>query len=125
ADGKGSVYVAWDTYDKGNYDVWLCDVAHDDRKWAIADSSRFEGRPHLSCDKNGRVWIAYEEGDEQWGKDFAHEGNVTNVGLKENLGFALYVNRTVKVRCLADDRLKQPAGALDAVLEELGDRGRS
>ena len=125
ADGKGSVYVAWDTYDKGNYDVWLCNVARDDRKWAVADSSRFEGRPHLSCDKNGRVWIAYEEGDEQWGKDFAHEGNVTNVGLKENAGFALYVNRTVKVKCLADERLKQPAGALEDVLKELGDRGKS
>ena len=125
ADGKGGVYVAWDTYDKGNYDVWLKDVARDDRKWAIADSSRFEGRPHIACDKNGRVWIAYEEGDEQWGKDFAHEGNVTNVGLEKNPGFALYVNRTVKVKCLADERLKQPAAALDDVLKELGDRGKS
>ena len=86
---------------------------------AVADSPRFEGRPHLACDKNGRVWIAYEEGDEQWGKDYAHEGNVTNVGLKKNAGFALYVNRTVKVKCLADDRLMQPAGALDGVLESI------
>ena len=125
ADGKGGVYVAWDTYDKGNYDVWLCDVVHGDRRWTVADSSRFEGRPHIACDKNGRVWIAYEEGDEQWGKDFAHEGSVTNVGLKENAGFALYVNRTVKVKCLADERLKQPAGDLEDALKELGDRGKS
>jgi hypothetical protein len=125
ADSKGGVYVAWDTYDKGNYDVWLCNVARDDRKWTIADSSRFEGRPHLACDKNDRIWIAYEEGDEQWGKDFAHEGNVTNVGLKKNAGFALYVNRTVKVKCLAAERLKQPAGTLERVLQDLGDRGQS
>jgi hypothetical protein len=125
ADTKGGVYVAWDTYDKGNYDVWLKDVAHGGRRRAIADSSRFEGRPHVACDKNGRVWIAYEEGDEQWGKDYAHEGNVSNVGLKKNAGYALYVNRTVKVKCLADERLKQPSGSLAGVLRELGDRGQS
>jgi hypothetical protein len=125
ADGKGGVYVAWDTYDKGNYDVLLRDVARDDRQWTIADSPRFEGRAHLACDKAGRVWIAFEEGDEQWGKDYAHEGNVSNVGLPKNAGFALYVNRTVKMMCLADGRLKQPAGSLEDVFKELGERGRS
>ena len=125
ADGKGNVYVAWDTYDKGNYDVRLRNVAKDEPGRAVADSPRFEGRPHLACDKLGRVWVAYEEGDEQWGKDYAHAGNVNDVGLKENPGFALYVNRTVRVRCWAEDRLMRPTGALDGVLESIGGRNES
>ncbi len=77
ADGEGNVYVAWDTYDKRNYDVRLRNLAKPDAKpIVVADSARFEGRPHLACDKDGRLWIAYEEGDEQWGKDYAHAGNV-------------------------------------------------
>src|SRR5262249_6469667 len=61
ADGKGGVHVAWDTYDKGNYDVRLRNVSKGNRELAIADSPRFEARPHLACDRNGRVWVAYEE----------------------------------------------------------------
>ena len=38
----GGVYVAWDTYDKGNYDVMLKDVARDRPAVAIANSSHFE-----------------------------------------------------------------------------------
>ena len=38
----------------------------------MAGSAKFEARPSLACDAKGRVWIAYEEGDEQWGKDFAN-----------------------------------------------------
>ncbi|MDR3637299.1 MAG: hypothetical protein P4L84_26080 [Isosphaeraceae bacterium] len=114
ADGKGNVYVVWDTYDKGNYDVRLRALGGvDTGVTVVADSARFEGRPHLACDAQGRVWIAYEEGNEQWGKDYAHAGPVTNVGLEKNPGFALYVNRTVRVKCMADGKLQQTAGALD------------
>src|SRR5205085_2266391 len=113
ADGKGNVYVAYDTYDQGNYDVLLAAVNNrESRTITVATSAKFEARPHLACDAQGRVWIAYEEGDEQWGKDYAHAGNVSNVGLEKNPGFALYVNRTVRVKCLADGQLLEPAGDL-------------
>jgi hypothetical protein len=125
ADGKGDVYVAWDTYDKGNYDVWVRNVSGNERGQAVANSPRFEARPHLACGKDGRLWIAYEQGDEQWGKDYAHAGDVSNVGLKENPGFALYVNRTVRVKCLDDRKLLQPAGSLDQALGALGARSQS
>ena len=125
ADGKGGVFVAWDTYDKGNYDVRLRDVSGDGRERVVADSARFEARPHLACGKDGRLWIAYEQGDEQWGKDYAHAGNVTNVGLEKNPGFALYVNRTVRVKCLDDGKLMQPAGSPDQVFGPLEGRSQS
>jgi hypothetical protein len=116
ADGKGNVYVAYDTYDQGNYDVLLAAVNKDNKEAKtipVAASAKFEARPHLACDAGGRVWVAYEEGDEQWGKDFAHAGPVKNVGLEKNPGFALYVNRTVRVRCLADGKLMEPADDLE------------
>ncbi len=127
ADAKGNVYVAWDTYDKGNYDVRLCTISQGEASVKpVADSSRFEARPHLACDAKGRVWIAYEEGDEQWGKDFAHAGSVTNVGIEKNPGFALYVNRTLAVKCLEDGRLLQPAGKLDDAFRQVNlNRGKS
>ncbi len=113
ADGQGNVYVAYDTYDQGNYDVLLAVVNKEARTIPVATSAKFEARPHLACDAQGRVWIAYEEGDEQWGKDYAHPGNVSNVGLEKNLGFALYVNRTVRVKCLEGGKLMEPAGDLE------------
>ena len=36
----------------------------------IAGSPRFEARPSACYDAKGRLWIAYEEGPEKWGKDF-------------------------------------------------------
>jgi hypothetical protein len=113
ADSKGNVYVAWDTYDKGNYDVLLRVVGKEEKTLTVADSARFEARPHLVCDGQDRVWIAYEEGDEQWGKDFSNAGQFRRVGLKSNPGFALYIHRTVRVKCLADGKLQRPAADLE------------
>jgi hypothetical protein len=124
ADSKGNVYVAWDTYDKGNYDVMLCRVGKETKTIPVADSARFEARPSLVCDKSDRVWIAYEEGDEQWGKDYANE-QYKRIGLTGNPGFALYINRTVRVKCLADGKLMQPAGDLQAALAGKLDRNKS
>src|SRR5215213_1687734 len=36
----------------------------------LIQSSRFEARPSIAYDPAGRLWIAYEEGPELWGKDF-------------------------------------------------------
>ena len=88
ADSQGRVYVAWDTYDKGNYDVLLFTLKKDAkvgtlRAWPIRRASR-PGRTSL-CDKQDRLWIAYEEGDEQWGKDYGHRQPLKH-GLPKNLG---------------------------------------
>ncbi len=126
ADSQGRVWVAWDTYDKGNYDVMLRSLSDEDASpIVVAGSARFEARPSLVCDRAGRVWIAYEEGDEQWGKDFAHEGNVRNVGLQKNAGFALYVNRTVKLKCYDAPNLMVPAVGAEPDFGPIADRNKS
>ncbi len=115
ADSKGNVYVAWDTYDKGNYDVHL-HVAGS-RDYVVADSPRFEARPSLVCDAQDRLWIAYEEGDEQWGKDFS-TAQFKRIPLEKNPGFGLYNNRTVRVKCLVDGKLTEPAGDIEAAFAD-------
>ncbi|MBX6312763.1 MAG: hypothetical protein IRY99_07585, partial [Isosphaeraceae bacterium] len=123
ADAKGNVYVAWDTYDQGNYDVRLRNVAKDTEPIVVANSARFEARPSLACDGQGRVWIAYEQGDEQWGKDYANN-QLQRVPV-ENKGYALYINRTVRVKCLEDGKLKQPSAALEGAFNGVLGRNRS
>ncbi len=124
ADSKnGGVYVAWDTYDRNQYDVRLRRVDQDSSPQAVAGSSRFEGRPNLTFDAKGRLWIAYEEGDEQWGKDYAN-GTPQKVPV-ESSGFALYINRTIRVKCWDGDRLLQPAASVDKTLKDTLKRNTS
>ena len=111
ADSQGGVFVAWDTYDQGNYDVRLRQVGTAADTITIAASPRFEARCSLACDGNDRLWIAYEEGDEQWGKDYAN-ANPELVPVK-NGGWPLYEHRTVRVKCLAGGKLMQPPGSLE------------
>jgi hypothetical protein len=124
ADSAGTVYVAWDTYERDNYDVRLYVHNKDPRTVGVASSARFEVRPSLVCDAQNRLWIAYEEGDEQWGKDFA-TNMFRKIGLEENPGFGLYNNRTIKVKCLADGKLVQPADDLERALQGKLERNRS
>jgi hypothetical protein len=128
ADSKGRVYVAYDTYAAGNYDVRLHILDQTgpvpvERTMFVADSPRCEARPHVVCDARDRVWIAYEEGDEQWGKDYTNK-TPKKVGIASNPGYPLYLRRNVRVKCLADGKLQQPADETDRVLDTL-DRPRA
>jgi hypothetical protein len=93
-DPSGRVHVAYDTYAAGSYDVHLRTRQADGTLAAavpVADSPRFEARPALAVDARGRVWVAYEERDLSWGKDF---------GSADAEGAALYRGGAVRVRCL-------------------------
>ena len=86
---------------KGNYDV-SADVRfwagrrtgdHDPPHRHLAPSSRPARRSVY--DAEGRLWIAYEEGPEQWGKDYG--------ALDAGNGNPLYNERSVRVVCLDTD----------------------
>lgn len=87
----GSVYIAWDTYVNGNYDVRMRRLQNGQLSnvRVIAGSTMFEARPSLACDAQNRLWVAYEQGPVNWGKDFGYFINSNPPGNR------LYVNHTV------------------------------
>jgi len=91
ADGSGRVTVAWDSYRNGNYDVYMRTVAANG-VWGAespaAATARYEAYPSIAYDPAGRLWVAYEEGGERWGKDF---------GAYDTTGLALYQGRAVRL----------------------------
>jgi hypothetical protein len=103
----GHVAFAWDTYERGNYDVQL--RMHDGKQLGevipIAGSERYEVRPSLAYDRKGRLWIAWEEAPEKWSKDF---------GALEVDGWPIYRRHTVNVRVLVDGTLYRTSGDIAA-----------
>src|SRR5690606_15907318 len=76
-DAKGTAWVAYDTYEHGNYDVYLTSVSLQGGKVAeriaIARGPEFEAQPSVLADADGRVWVAYVVAGPNWGKDFRAE----------------------------------------------------
>jgi hypothetical protein len=102
----GKAALAFDAYRDGDYDVHVAvfDGAANPAERVVAGSSRFEARPSVAYDAKGRLWVAYEEGPEQWGKDS---------GALARTGNPLYSDRSVRVVCLdTDGQLKRPAAEL-------------
>jgi hypothetical protein len=97
ADRSGHVSVAWDSYRNGNYDVFVRTAASPgswSKEVPVAATVRYEAYPSIAYDASGRLWVAYEEGAEGWGKDF---------GAYETTGIALYQGRAVRLRALEPD----------------------
>ena len=82
-------------YENGSYNVARSSQRNpaSTKKVAIAASPKFEARPSIVYDPAGRLWIAYEEGPEKWGKDYG--------ALVPAAGNPLYNARSVRVVCLA------------------------
>ncbi len=67
ADGQGNVYVAWNVFRGGHFDVQMVRLGDNTtaaKPMSLAASERQETRPHLRCDSSNNLWIAYEESDE-------------------------------------------------------------
>jgi len=110
ADSKGNIFVAFDTYEDGNYDVRLLvfNEASPDKKQivAITKSPLFEASASVACDLQDRVWIAWEERGANWGKDtgayYRDKGG--------NPGSTLYNGGAwVRVACWQNGQLLYPA----------------
>ncbi len=99
ASPEGEVCVAWDTYRNGSYDVYFRTVNDDGRlgpEIAGAASARYEAYPSIAYDRTGRLWIAWEESGEGWGKDW---------GLYQTTGIPIYQGRWIKLRVWANNQL--------------------
>jgi hypothetical protein len=110
----GEVAISWDTYDKGDYDVYVRRVRFTDQigmddPIAIAATNSFEARSSIAYDFQNRLWIAYEVSGPRWGKDF---------GAYDTSGIALYQNHTIQVRCLIGNDVYSTANDVATVLPQ-------
>jgi hypothetical protein len=109
AGRDGALWTAWETYAGGSYNILLREVRNGKpaaiRK--VTSSPRFHSHASLAVDSGGRVWIAYDEAPENWGKD---------VGFLFSGGTGIYESRTIKIAILDKGRwmttLQQPGEAV-------------
>ena len=107
AGPQGELAAVWDQYRDGDYDV-VSSIAGADGKWSpaqvLAGSPRFEAKPSAVYDGKGRLWVAYEDGPELWGKDYGP--------FDMGKGKGLYHGHQTKVICWHDNKLQQPEASL-------------
>jgi hypothetical protein len=96
------VAIAWDTYNKGDYDIWVREFSGDKPGEAqpAANSEKYEARPALAYDLEGRLWITYELSGPTWGKDWG--------ALVRNKGIGLYRDRQIGLRVLDMGKWVEP-----------------
>ncbi len=109
-DSAGRARVVWDTYRNGNYDVYQRSYRPDEglgAEAAVAASSRYEAYPAVAIDGQDRVWIAWEEGAVNWGKDRGY--TLPKFGPGAPLGGDTLIRVAVLSR--SEERLQSPAAS--------------
>src|SRR5579871_2424137 len=104
ADSKGNLFIAWDSYRTGNYDIFIRRVGADGDLGSIEQvtkSSRFQAHASLAVDRNDRVWLAWDESGSNWGKDYARDDTWR--------GTVLYADRRPRVAVLENGTWTSPA----------------
>ena len=90
ADTKGTAWVVWDSYASSSYNIRMRPVregrAGDLMK--VTDTPRYHGNPSVAVDAEDRVWISYDESEENWAKD---------TGFLLRGGAGIYQSRTNRV----------------------------
>lgn len=116
---QGKVALVWDTYEKGDYDVYYSLLQSSGRfgeSLPVAASRKYEANPTAVFDKDERLWIAYEEADENWGKDVGDESNITKRAVNLSMG------RTIKLKCFDKGQVYESAiQASEVIPLEAGD----
>lgn len=109
ADSKGTVWVAWDSYDGGSYNIRMRAIrgGAPSELVRVTDTPRFHAHPSLAVDSLDRVWIAYDEAEENWGKDS---------GFLLTGGAGLYWSRQIRFAIWDGARWLQPRDELSSVI---------
>lgn len=105
ADSQGNLWVAWDSYRTGNYDIFLRRIAADGtlgQAQQVTKSERFQAHASVAVDSADRVWVAFDESGANWGKDWSRDETWR--------GTTLYTDRHPRIAVLSNGRWSQPAG---------------
>ena len=111
SDSAGNLYIAWDSYRNGNYDIFLRKVNTDgsmDPIQQVTQSGKFQAHASLAVDSSGRVWLAWDESGDNWGKDWNRDD--------QSRSTTLYANRHPRMAVLENGVWKQPVGDLNAAI---------
>ena len=115
ADSKEDrVWIGWDTYDTGNYSVRVRSLSGGPTPQlgevlSPEGSPLFQANASLACDRDGRLWLAWEESGPQWGKD-------TGYLYPDSPATRLYHSRRLRVKVLEKGRWLEPAAELNPAL---------
>ena len=111
-DSQGTAWVAWDSYDGGSYNIWMRSVRNGRTGLLlrVTDTPRFHAHPSIAIDAEDRVWIAYDEAEENWGKD---------TGFLLTGGSGLYDSRKIKISIFDGSRWLEPRDSLDRVVRPI------
>jgi len=110
-DSAGNLYIAWDSYRTGNYDIFLRKVNADGSMQPIqqvTQSGKFQAHASLAVDPAGRVWLAWDESGDNWGKDWHRDD--------QSRSTTLYSSRHPRVAVLENGVWKQTVGDLNAAI---------
>ena len=108
AFGGGKLWVAWDSYQTGAYQIYVAEWGKPAQR--ITRGEEFSVRPSVAAMPDGRPVVAWEESDALWGKDYAF--------LYDRRGTSLYRNRRVRVAHLDGAEWRETfASAADSVPE--------
>ena len=108
-DSHGAAWIAYDTYKSGNYDVFLSRVSNgrvEGAEMAVATTPRFEARATVAVDSSDRVWVAWETGMPNWGKDQGYTIRAKQTAVPLG-GF-----REPRIRCWANGKWQHAAAPL-------------
>src|SRR5579884_142243 len=111
------VWIGWDSYDGGNYNVHVREVTEGPKPrlgplLTPEPSPLFEAHASVACDGLGRLWVAWDEAGPQWGKDYG----LLDFANDYRPGTRLYASRRVRLKCLVNNRWLEPAASLDSAL---------
>ncbi len=101
------LYVVWDRFDGTSYDVVM--RVRTDQGWKrpvmIASGPAFQGRAEVVVDPRHRVWVAWEEGGENWGRPFR---GISTLALTDDRG-PLHRHRRIMLAMIGSDGRVHPA----------------
>jgi len=103
ADSQGNVWVAWDSYRTGNYDIYARKISAAGELGPIQQitkSTRFQAHASLAVDKADRVWLAWDESGSNWGKDYNRDETWR--------GTVLYSDRRPRVAVFESGKWSEP-----------------
>ncbi|MBI4904118.1 MAG: hypothetical protein HY820_10815 [Acidobacteria bacterium] len=108
-DKDGTVWVAWDSYATGSYNIFLRPIRNGQPGpiQQVTNSPRFHAHPTLTVDAQNRLWIAWDESRENWGKD---------TGFLINGGTGLYDSRKIMIAVLDKGKWLAPLQQVEDIM---------